>query len=222
MATSPIRIGVLLLPPVQLLDVSAVDLFGMLTKDYLTACRLPQPLINGALPIEIKYISESGGDNIEECTASAGLRVTAGFEDAGSAPGHLDILLVPGPDPATVPSEGFRSFLNAHAQKGTTILSICTGIFPTAYAGVVKSKQATGPRALLVELRKTFPETKWHERRWIRDGNVWTSGKGMFPENNISGRPTLMMPFSRYHKWNGHGRCLYASDLAWSHGRGST
>lgn len=177
MAAPPIRIGVLLLAPTQLLDVSPVDLFSMFTKDYLSACRLPQPLINGALPVEITYISESGSGSIAECTASAGLRVSAGLKDAGSAPGQLDILLVPGPDPAMVPSENVRRFLRSHAEKMTTILSVCTGIFPVAHAGLVKGKQATGPRALLPELTKKFPDTEWRDKRWVHQGNVWTSGK---------------------------------------------
>ena len=177
MTSSPIRIGVLLLAPVQLLDVVPIDLFGMLRKDYLEACRLPRPLINGALPIEITYISEAGAGTIAESTASAGLRVSAGMEDAASAPERLDILLVPGPDPAMIPSESAQIFLRSHMEDRTTILSVCTGIFSLAHAGIVKGKQATGPRALLSELQKKFPETQWKDRRWVHDGNVWTSGK---------------------------------------------
>lgn len=177
MATSPVRIGVLLLSPVQLLDVSPIDLFGMLTKEYLTACRLPQPLINGAIPIEITYIAEKLTGSVAECTSSAGLRVNASLDDAGSAPGRLDILLVPGPDPATIYSEDVKRFLKAHAENKTAVMSVCTGIFPMACAGVVKGKKATGPRALLPELWRKFPETQWEDRRWVHDGNVWTSGE---------------------------------------------
>ena len=189
MAASPIRIGVLLLAPVQLLDVAPIDLFGMLTKDYLEACRLPLPLTSGALPIEITYISEAGPGAIEQCTASAGLRVSAGLEDAASAPERLDLLLVPGPDPAMIPSEAAQIFLRSHVENKTTILSICTGIFTLAHAGIVKGKQATGPRALLPELQKKFPETQWKDRRWVHDGNVWTSGNYYMPRYwHIKGR----------------------------------
>ena len=183
MTASPIRIGVLLLAPIQLLDVAPIDLFGMLTKDYLEACRLPPPLINGALPIEITYISEAGAGTIAESTASAGLRVSAGLEDVASAPEKLDILLVPGPDPAMIPSEDAQIFLRSHMENKTTILSVCTGIFSLAHAGIVKGKQATGPRALLSELQKKFPETQWKDRRWVHDGNIWTSGKYCLPPN---------------------------------------
>lgn len=183
MTASPIRIGVLLLAPSQLLDVAPIDLFAMLTKDYLEACRLPLPLINGALPIEITYISEAGAESIAECTASAGLRVSAGLDDAASAPEKLNLLLVPGPDPAMIPSEGVQIFLRSHMENKTTILSVCTGIFSLAHAGIVKGRQATGPRALLSELQKKFPGTHWKDRRWVHDGNVWTSGMYCLPRN---------------------------------------
>ena len=183
MTTSPIRIGVLLLAPIQLLDIASIDLFGMLTKDYLEACRLPLALINGALPVEITYISEGGAGTIAESTAGAGLRVSAGLADATSAPENLDILFVPGPDPGMIPSEGAQTFLRSHMENKTTILSVCTGIFPLAHAGIVKGKQATGPRPLLPELEKKFPETQWKDRRWVHDGNVWTSGKYCVPQN---------------------------------------
>lgn len=183
MTASPIRIGVLLLAPSQLLDVAPIDLFAMLTKDYLEACRLPLPLINGALPIEITYISEAGAESIAECTASAGLLVSAGLDDAASAPEKLNLLLVPGPDPAMIPSEGVQIFLRSHMENKTTILSVCTGIFSLAHAGIVKGRQATGPRALLSELQKKFPGTHWKDRRWVHDGNVWTSGMYCLPRN---------------------------------------
>ena len=94
-ATSPVRIGVLLLAPIQLLDVSVIDLFGMLTGEYLNACRLPQPLINGALPIEVAYISEQRSGFVADCTSKADLRLTTALEDPESAPGQLSILLLP-------------------------------------------------------------------------------------------------------------------------------
>lgn len=183
MSEVPIRIGVLLVGPVQLLDVSPVDLFGMLTTEYLTACRLPKPLVDGALQIESTYISEAGAGKIAECTANAGLRVNADLKDVKSAPGRLNILVVPGPDPAMVPSESCKSFIRTHAEKKTIILSVCTGIFPIAHAGVVEGKRATGPRALLPELRKLFPGTTWEDRRWVNDGSVWTSGKCTYSDS---------------------------------------
>lgn len=93
-----------------------------------------------------------------------------------AAPGKIDILLIPGPDPSAVTSEAAKGFIRAHAEKGNNVLTVCTGIYPAAEAGILEGKKATAPRALIGEFRKKFPGTEWVDRRWSRDGNVWCSG----------------------------------------------
>ena len=184
--SKPLRIGVLILPPSQLLDVSPIDLFGMLTREYLEACRLPAPLLALGIPVEIHYISATASPQLEsttlpevalaECTANAALRVTATIHDMIVAPGKLDIVLIPGPDPSLDPPEGMGKFIKNHFDAQCVIMSVCTGIFPLAASGVLKGRKATGPRALLSELRKKYPETAWSDKRWCKDGNIWSSG----------------------------------------------
>src|SRR5256885_15354181 len=99
MPSQAFRVGVLLLPPVQILDVSSIDLFGMLTKDYLLACQLPGPITALGVAINIHYIAEAGFGPVAECTANAGLRISASLDDDICAPGALDVLMIPGPDP---------------------------------------------------------------------------------------------------------------------------
>lgn len=57
-------------------------------------------------------------------------------------------------------------------------MSVCTGIFVLASSGVLEGKEATGPRALVGELRGKWPGVRWVERRWCRGGGgrVWSSG----------------------------------------------
>lgn len=173
----PVRIGVLVVPPIQLLDLSPVDLFDMLTKEYLQACNLPAPLIALGVPISITHISFAGANSIATCTANVGLRINAGLSDAGVKPGELDILLVPGTDPNTVPREEELDFMRKHVEAGVTLMTVCTGIFVAAYAGVLDGKKATGSRALVsMILKKKFPKVEWSEKRWVQDGKMWTSG----------------------------------------------
>ena len=172
-----LRIGVLLAGPVQLLDAAPVDLFGMLTKDYLRACQLPEFLVNLGLDIDIQYISELGKGATVDCTANAGLRVTSGIEDKGSSPGELDILMIPGPDPAFVPTQKVLQFVSDHSKHGATIMTVCTGIFVAAPSGVLDGKRVTAPRALLSQLKSKFPKADWQDKRWVTDGNIWTSGE---------------------------------------------
>ncbi|KAF2817000.1 class I glutamine amidotransferase-like protein, partial [Mytilinidion resinicola] len=158
-----------------LVDISPIDLFGMLTPEYLTACGLPAPLLALGIPITITYISPTG-DSPAPCTASAGIRIDASIASPGVQPGKLDILFIPGPDPSAVPQEPELEFVRGHVAKGVDLLIVCTGQFVAGYAGVLDGRVATGPRGLLGRLKGEFEEVRWVERRWVRDRGVWTSG----------------------------------------------
>ncbi len=178
-SSSSIHIAVLLAGEVQLLDLAPTDLFSMLTPEYLTACQFPAPVINSGVSMTITYVSEAGAPSIHELTASAGLRVTTGLDDPIVAPGKVDIMLVPGPDPREVPSERVSKFLRAHTENDRcTVMTICTGVVLAGHAGILNGRTATGPRGLLTTgiLQKKFPEVKWVERRWVNDGDIWCSG----------------------------------------------
>lgn len=186
------RIGVLLIDHVQLLDLSSVDLFGMLSPSYLSALSLPGPLKAGAVPMEILYIDQAGPNTLHECTAKAGLRTDASISDNICSPPKnggektLDVLLIPGPDPwAYRPTDALNSFIKGHFDSGTDVLTVCTGVIPAGYAGILKGKRVTGPRALLPELKKMFPEAVWEDKRWVSDGNLWNSGMLCFPSSEL-------------------------------------
>lgn len=179
------RIGVLLVDKVQLLDLSPIDIFSTLSEKFLSDLVVfPAPLKAGAIPMEILYISQAGPNELQDCTAQVGLRVDASISDKICAPAKkggektLDILLIPGPDPFRYkPTDALNSFIKGHFDSGTDVLAVCTGQFPTGYAGVLKGKKATGPRMLIPELKKKFPEAIWEDKRWVSDGNLWSSGK---------------------------------------------
>lgn len=176
--TSPLKVGVLLPGTVQLLDLSAIDLIYMTTPDYLASCGLPTPLVNLGRPCEIHYIGLAGAGSLQECTAKLFLRLTDGVDDKPVAPGALDVLMIPGPEPDVVPETAYLEYVRRHYEAATTILSICTGIFVCGYAGIVRQKRVTGPRGLIPMLKARFPEAGvWDsEMRVVRDGRLWTSG----------------------------------------------
>lgn len=131
----------------------------------------------------VKYISVPENGYVE-LTASASLKVTKTIDDPEVQAGGLDILLVPGPEPSAIFEEPTLKFLQKHATwkgsdgKVVDILSVCTGAILLGQSGVLKGKQACGPRALVPMLRKKFPDVNWvDDKRWFQDGNIWTSGK---------------------------------------------
>jgi transcriptional regulator GlxA family with amidase domain len=175
---APVHIGVLIVPPIQLLDVAPVDLFAMLTTEYFEACHLPQSLLDVSIPtsdLTITYISVDAA-TLASTTASLGLGINAGLDDLAVAPGKLDILLIPGPPPGMHIEEPVLEFVRAHVAKGVDLLTICTGIFVAAAAGVLDGKHATGSRGVIEMLVKSYPKVKWEDKRWWNDGRVWTSG----------------------------------------------
>jgi putative intracellular protease/amidase len=165
-------------------DLSPIDLFAMLSPEYLRACTLPASIINLGIPSIIHYISMPETGPFVELTAKAFLKVSKTTEDKEVQPGMLDILLIPGPNPSTIFEPKVLDFVRGHAHwqggdgKSTDVLSICTGCIVLGQSGILKGKKASGPRGIMSKLRKDFPDTTWVEdRRWVKDGNIWTSGK---------------------------------------------
>ncbi|KAL9132868.1 MAG: hypothetical protein Q9175_005955 [Cornicularia normoerica] len=206
-----IRIGVLLVDTPQLLDLSPIDLFGMLSQSYVTTLPfLPTPLKASAVPMEILYINRAGPDKLQDCTANVGLRIDASISDKICAPAKqgaektLDILLIPGPNPSEYkPTDALNGFIKGHFANGTDVLSVCTGIYPSGHADVVKGKRATGPREMVPDLKKKFPEAIWEDKRWTSDGNLWTSGKSLiFIQRGFTNGQDMAAAYIR-EKWPG-------------------
>ena len=178
--TSPksLRIAVLVASDVQLLDMSCVDLFAMLDQRYLIACNMPPPLIEQGLSVSIHYVGETGAGTTGSMTANVTIGLTDSVHDDAVQPGKLDILLIPGPDPRSVPSEAVKGFVKNHFEHGTAVLSICTGSLVIGHSGITKGKTVSGPQPLVPTLKQVFPEGHWvAENRWERDGSLWSSGK---------------------------------------------
>lgn len=209
------RIGVLLIDTPQLLDFSPIDLFNMLSKSYVSTLPfLPDSVKADAVPMEIIYINQNGPNEVHECTANIGVRVHASIADKTCAPTKkggektLDILLIPGPDPFLYkPTDAVNGFIKGHYDNGTDVLSVCTAIYPTGYSGLFHGKRTTGPRELLPDLMQKFPEANWEEKRWVSDGNLWTSG-------GITNGQDMVAAYIR-EKWPGPlaGAMMAAADV---------
>lgn len=68
------------------------------------------------------------------------------------------------------------SWLRRHHARIPTVVSICTGAFALAAAGVLDGKRATTHWMYLDELRLRFPAVRVvDEGIFVKDGRVWTS-----------------------------------------------
>lgn len=74
------------------------------------------------------------------------------------------------------PNEAELAFIRKSYEDSAAFLTICAGMLPAQLAGVLVGKTCTAPRFMIPQLQKEDPRTTWVEKRYVRDGKVWTSG----------------------------------------------
>jgi len=121
-------------------------------------------------PEKCLTVSESGG----EVRCSRGLRICADY-DLPSCP-KLDALLIPGGEGVAeaVKNEKLVDFVREQGAGCGHVLSVCTGAFLLAAAGLLKGRKATTHWASLGRLR-AVPGVEVVEQRYVHDGPVWTA-----------------------------------------------
>lgn len=200
-----VRIGVFIPTECQLLDQACVDVFGSMSHEYLKGLTgyFPKilPIVDLAPTVDIRFIGTvKAGEHI---TLTTGQKIVATnrYSDAEVAPGKLQIVIVPGPDPATPwGSKNFKApidWLHRQGQsEGTDILSVCSGIFLCGEAGLLKGKRVCGPRGMQDLIKVKYGEDviqKGEDLRWIQDGNFWSSG-------GITNGNDLVAAYARHSK----------------------
>jgi transcriptional regulator GlxA family with amidase domain len=180
MTASHIRIGVFIPTGAQFLDTATVDVLSVMSKEYLGQLPGIPAHVGAAAPnVTISYITSPRQGPEIPLTANLTIKATCSHEDPSVAPGKLDIVIVPGPDPSATYEDGELKWLRAQYETpGVDILSVCTGIYICAAAGIMDGKQASGPRGLQDDILKKYPKVKLvgDQYRWVRDGNIWSSG----------------------------------------------
>ncbi|KAI2615714.1 ThiJ/PfpI family protein [Hypoxylon sp. NC1633] len=140
----------------------------------------PKAIIDLAPDMKIHYIGSVKAGETIKLTAELPIVPTHHYNDPEVAPGKLDIVLVPGPDPFVPIDKVAAKWLKAQGETaGVDILSVCTGIFVCGEAGLLKGREACGPRGILDLIRsKGYGEKKLvgDKYRWTQDGNLWSSG----------------------------------------------
>ncbi|KAK7226602.1 hypothetical protein V2G26_014605 [Clonostachys chloroleuca] len=177
--SKPIKIGVFIPNGSQTLDLATVDILGVMSKEYISVLPMPSRLRDAAPSVTVYYITSPSIYPDVPLTSNAVLKASHTHRDADVAPGKLDIVVVPGPDPSsTYEKEGLEWLRRQAETPGVDILSVCTGILVCASAGIVDGKLASGPRGMQSDLMKKFPKIKLvgDSQRWVQDGNFWSSG----------------------------------------------
>ncbi|KAK6842927.1 hypothetical protein PG995_001943 [Apiospora arundinis] len=195
-----IEVGVLLMNGMtEVLDVSPIDLIHGMGKGLLD--NIADDFFPGdntklkaqGLDIGFHWVSESGqGTN----------RLTSGMSivptDSFATCPPLDIVLMGAVLQLDYkPSEAELAFIRKAHEECAAFLTICGGMMQPLQAGILKGLTCTAPQPMVPMLRQMAPETNWVEKRWVRDGKVWTSGVLLNGQD-------LMVAFVREY-WGGEG-----------------
>lgn len=87
-----------------------------------------------------------------------------------------DLLLVPGGEGARVADQDLVTWLRRHAPRARRIVSVCTGAFLLAEAGILSGRRVTTHWAYCDALTAGYPDIDVAaEPIFVRDGNIATS-----------------------------------------------
>jgi transcriptional regulator GlxA family with amidase domain len=150
---------------VQLLDVTGpIQVFAS-ANDFVADA-------GGARPYELRVVAQGG----EGVTASAGVTLAAApLTKPGEA---LDTLVVAGGEGAEAAAENpvLVEWVRERAARARRTVSICTGAFLLADAGVLDGRRATSHWKYCARLAERFPAVHVEpDPIFVCDGPVWTS-----------------------------------------------
>jgi transcriptional regulator GlxA family with amidase domain len=150
------RIGFVVFPGFQILDLAAMTVFEMAN------------VVSHQSVYELHLVSERGG----AVTSSAGVSVlTEAFGDQA-----FDTVIMMGSIGIHAASPGLLSYLQQASSRSRRLASICTGAFILAEAGLLDGLRASTHWRHARELQRRYPKVKVEEDRiFIREGKVWTS-----------------------------------------------
>ncbi|CAJ2500985.1 Uu.00g038380.m01.CDS01 [Anthostomella pinea] len=178
-----VNVGVLIPTECQVLDAACVDVIGSMSHEYFSRIPqlVPQAVIDVAPSVRIHYIGGVAAGQPISMTANQHIVATDHFADAAVAPGKLDVVIVPGPDPFgdAFPADAVEWLRRQGEVEGVDVLSVCTGIFLCGEAGLLRGRTVCGTRGFGDVIRgRGFGEKELvgNKVRWMQDGNFWSSG----------------------------------------------
>ncbi|KAH9926614.1 class I glutamine amidotransferase-like protein [Epithele typhae] len=176
---APTRFCVLLYPGFEPLDVfGPVEVFQTLSRTH---------------PIHLSFLSASSDPALDPVSTapppgaptsnprgSIAWTSVAPTHTLASPPSDTEVLLVPGGvgsrSPGSAPGACI-DYITATYPRLRSLLSVCTGAELLARSGVLAGRRATGNKKHWGRITAADPAAKWEKKaRWVRDGNIWTSG----------------------------------------------
>ncbi|KAH6897384.1 class I glutamine amidotransferase-like protein [Thelonectria olida] len=169
-----IQVGVILLGTTEVLDVAPIDLLHGLDRKFIDTFPdfvLSPELKAQGFDFDFHWVSETG-KSPSLLTSGIQLVPTDSFETCPP----LDVVLIGAAHVGYEPKETELAFIRKVWAECSAFITICGGMDAPLKAGILEGKTATAPLPLITSLREQAPGTNWVEKRWVRDGKLWTSG----------------------------------------------
>ena len=150
------RIGILVFPGFQILDLAAIAAFELAN------------MLVGKPHYRVELLSEDGG----MVASSSG----AAVDSRRFTTARYDTLVMTGALAPVPSTPRLCRFLCSGLRHARRVTSICTGAFALAEAGLLDGRRATTHWAFAQELQRRHPQVQVQpDRIFINDGPVWTS-----------------------------------------------
>ncbi|GKZ86297.1 hypothetical protein AnigIFM56816_001349 [Aspergillus niger] len=171
----PIHVGVVLLNTVtEHLDIAPIGFFHNFGKDFienLPPFAISPELRSQALDFVTHWVTEDGKT---PGSLSGNLKVIP--TDSFTTCPPLDIVLIGAGQMGYQATTTEKDFLRKCYGECSAFLSVCGASDALLATGILEGKTATGPLSFLPLFRQMAPGTNWVEKRWVRDGKIWTTG----------------------------------------------
>ncbi|KAJ0425649.1 DJ-1/PfpI family protein [Aspergillus carlsbadensis] len=205
----PIHVGVILFNTLtEHLDVAPIGYFSTISRSFLENAPpglFPEELKRQTPDFAFHWVTEDG-ETPGNLTGNMKVIPTDSFTTCPP----LDIIIIGAMGGTTyTPSETELTFLRKSYEHCTALLLICAGFQPALAAGLLQGKTATAPRPMLAMVKQMAPGTNWVEKRYVRDGKIWTTGSLL---NGFD----MVAAFGR-ESWGGEGSLLegFVVEGAW-------
>ncbi|KAI0785630.1 class I glutamine amidotransferase-like protein [Abortiporus biennis] len=179
--STTLKIGVCVFPLVTILDYQGpMEILGFLDKNLPREFLAPELTPNPPpkYNLEIVYLGYSK-DPIKPITGPI-LLADETYEESLAKKEQFDIILIPG-GPGATPQQVrpvLLDFLKFQAPGAKYILTVCTGSWVLAQAGLLDGKRATTNKFTFKHIQdatKDQPITWVAKARWVVDGKFWTA-----------------------------------------------
>ncbi|WP_426504143.1 GlxA family transcriptional regulator [Dactylosporangium sp. McL0621] len=134
----------------------------------------PLEVFTGASAAGGRYETRIAGLDGLPVRTSSGLRLLPDVTLAAAE--NADLLVVPGGDGTRTNDPRLVAWLREHGPRAPRLMSVCTGAFLLAEAGLLDGRRATTHWDKCASLARRFPQvTVDAEPIFVRDGAIWTS-----------------------------------------------